>query len=97
MESFSRHLHNARMKWVSMSVADRTKSIEAIAKMDESAIARLKVAGRRCVRSGKFTERFLEEYFAMVDIWLSELKIKESSLAPWQKGAMITYARDIAF
>jgi hypothetical protein len=95
MERYGAHLGKTRREWIALPVTDRLSLIDTIAKMDETAVARMKTAARRTVKAGVVTERFLEEFYGDLDTWLSELKIKESSLPVWKKVAIITYARNL--
>lgn len=95
MERYSARLGSTRREWVALPVSERLSLMDTIAKMDEAAVARMKTAARRAVKAGSVTEKFLEDFYADSDTWLSELKIKESSLPVWKKAAIITYARDL--
>jgi hypothetical protein len=95
MEQYTARLGSTRREWFALPIPDRLALMDTIAKMDESAVARMKTAARRAVKAGAITEKFLEEFYADLDTWLSELKIKESSLPVWKKAAIITYARDL--
>jgi len=64
--------------------------------MDPTAVAKLKMVGRTYVNRGKTTDRFLEDFYAVVDDWLGEIRSKESGILVYKKVAAITYAREMA-
>jgi hypothetical protein len=57
----------------------------------------MKMAGRECVRRGKYTQGFLSEFFDTIDDWLAEITNPgEQNMPVYQKVAIITYARNLA-
>jgi hypothetical protein len=96
METFDNHVHTTKREWLNIPTKDRVELIGSLAKVDETAVVRMKMAGRECVRKGKCTEKFLEEFYSVVDMWLGELKHTESGIPVYKKIAAITYARNLA-
>ena len=99
METFKHHMHEVKVKWMEMSTEEKVAAINEMAKLDSDAAVKMKTIGRRCVSRGRYTKKWLKEYFEFVDVWLDEHAAAGAvppELAVWQKIGIMTYARKIA-
>ena len=96
METFNQHVRETRIKWFDIPTDERAELISSLARMDPTAVAKLKMVGRTYVNRGKTTDRFLEDFYAVVDDWLGEIRSKESGILVYKKVAAITYAKEMA-
>ena len=86
MERYSARLGSTRREWVALPVSERLSLMDTIAKMDEAAVARMKTAARRAVKAGSVTEKFLEDFYADLDTWLSEAENKGIEPSSLEEG-----------
>ena len=86
-------------KWRESSTEEKVKAINEMAKLDSDAPVKMKTIGRKCVSRGKYTKKWLSEFFEFVDVWLDEHAAGGAAppeLAVWQKIGIMTYAQKIA-
>jgi len=95
MESFNKHLRKTRTEWFALPLNERVEAISSLVRMDSDAVVRIKMAGKECVRKGKYTEKFLGDFYELVDDWLSEISSGEKGIEVYKKVAAITYAREM--
>jgi hypothetical protein len=83
------------MTWVQLPAAEKAKIKESVSKMDPTAVAKLKMVSREIIHKGIAKESFFEDYHAIVDIWLGEIRSQEPGLELYKKAAVISYAMNI--
>jgi hypothetical protein len=93
---FGQHLHTIRLKWAELSASEQEESSKMINNLPIDAIPKMKMVARKRIRKGSEDEKFYEEFFGILDDWLSEIRCKESGIEMYKKVAIVTYAVNIA-